>query len=155
MNLVSGHPWSKLVCESPILLWISLWPDCDRKPGVSWQRSRRHGSCVECHLLVYCCTAASPTRVQPMGVLKEISQNPDNGSKSSENQNNDTISSKRALKCHFVSILCTLITLDRNGVFEHFQCLTPSPGGGLATGIECRSNGPRGAEIWPFKECNC
>ena len=58
-----------------------------------------------------------------MGVLKEISQNPDNGSKSSENQNNDTISSKRALKCHFVSILCTLITLARNGLLEHFQCL--------------------------------
>ena len=38
------------------------------------------------------------------GGLKENGQNPDSGSKNSENQNNDAISQKKAQKCHFVGI---------------------------------------------------
>ena len=44
------------------------------------------------------------------------------------------------------------ITLARNELLEHFQCLSPSPGSGLAIGKEFRSIGLQGAELWPFKE---
>ena len=43
--------------------------------------------------------------------LKENGQNPDSGSKNSENQNNDTVLWKKAQKYHFVGILWMLITL--------------------------------------------
>ena len=52
-------------------------------------------------------------------------------------------------KSHLVSILWTLITLARNGLF---QCLSPWPGSALAIGKEFRSIAPLVSELWPFHE---